>query len=131
MPVEWTVRAALLVAVGAALGGVMRYFAGVLLTRGDYPWGTLAVNVVGSFAIGLFMFLGIQRGVFGPDARVFIATGILGGFTTMSSFSYETLSFLEDNEYLRATGYAALTFLGSLGAAMGGRWAAGLLAGGA
>jgi CrcB protein len=130
MAVEWTLRAVILVAVGAALGGVLRYFAGVLLTRTDYPWGTLAVNVVGSFLLALFMFVGLQRGVFGPDARLFVATGILGGFTTMSSFSYETMSFLEDAEYLRATGYAALTFVGSIGAAIAGRLAAGLMPGG-
>jgi CrcB protein len=75
------------------------------------------------------MFGAMARGVFGPDARVFFVTGILGGFTTMSSFAYETLAFADDAEYLRATGYAILTIVGSLGMAYAGRAVAGLLPG--
>lgn len=124
---DWTTRAAMIVAGGAALGGVMRYLTGTWLTRPDYPWGTLAVNVVGSFIIGIVLFGGLQRGFFGADARLFFATGVLGAFTTMSAFSHETVNFLEEDQYLRALGYVSLTFFGSLGAAFVGRWVASML----
>jgi CrcB protein len=114
-------RAVLLVAVGGALGCVLRYFAGVLLTRGDFPWGTVFVNLAGSFVIAVLMFGMLARGWLGPDARFFAVTGVLGGFTTMSSFAYETLAFASDAEWARAAGYAALTVLGSLFAAALGR----------
>lgn len=131
MVAEWSGRAVLLVAAGGALGCVARYFAGVFLTRSDYPWGTVFVNLTGSFLIALLFFAGFQRGWLGPDARVFLATGFLGGFTTMSSFAYETLSFVEDAEWFRAGTYATLTFAGSLGTAAAGRFIAQLLPGGA
>lgn len=118
-----------LVALGGALGCVLRYFAGVWLTRVDWPWGTIFVNLAGSFLIAVFMFGGMARGWFGPDARVFVVTGILGGFTTMSSFAYETMAFVEDKEFYRATVYAAITIVGSLGMAALGRAAASVLPG--
>jgi CrcB protein len=118
---DWTLRAALLVALGGALGCVLRYFAGAYLTRGDYPWGTVFVNLLGSFLIAVFMFGAMARGWFGADARVFFVTGVLGGFTTMSSFAYETAAFLDDAEVYRAMTYAALTIVGSLGMALLGR----------
>lgn len=121
---DWTTRAALLVAAGGALGCVFRYFAGAYLTRSDFPWGTVFVNVLGSFLIAVFMFGAMARGWFGPDVRIFFVTGVLGGFTTMSSFAYETTAFVEDTEYYRATAYAALTIVGSLGAALLGRFVA-------
>lgn len=130
MAVEWSLRAVALVALGGSLGCVLRYAAGVLLTRSDYPWGTVVVNLLGSFVIGVLMFGLVARGALGPDARLFVATGVLGGFTTMSSFAYETAAFLEDGEAWRAFGYAALTVLGSLGMVLAGRFAAQALAGG-
>lgn len=131
VPADWSLRAALLVAVGGALGCVLRYFAGVWLTRSDYPWGTVFVNLLGSFVIAVFMFGAVARGWFGADARVFFVTGVLGGFTTMSSFAYETTAFLDDGEAARALGYAALTVAGSLAMALAGRAVANLLPGGA
>jgi CrcB protein len=127
MPADWTFRAVLLVAMGAALGGILRYFAGVWLSREGYPGGTAAANLSGSFVVAVFMFWGVAKGVFGPDARSFFATGVLGGFTTMSSFAYETVSFVDDGEGFRAATYAALTFVGCLGMAFLGRAAAQLI----
>lgn len=121
MAAEWSLRAVALVALGGAAGCVLRYFVGVWLTRDDYPWGTLAVNLVGSFAIALLLFAGLQGGWLGPDARVLLVTGVLGGFTTMSSFAYETMAFLDDGEAWRAATYAGLTVAGSLGMAFLGR----------
>lgn len=121
MVADWTLRAVGLVALGGALGSVARYFTGVWLTRADFPWGTVAVNLVGSFLIAVLIFGGLNKGYLGPDARIFLATGILGGFTTMSSFAYETAAFLDDGEVARAFGYAGLTIVGSLGMALLGR----------
>ena len=129
MAVDLSLRVAALVALGGAAGCVLRYLAGAWLTRSDYPWGTLAVNLAGSFAIALLLFAGLPRGWVGPDARAFLATGVLGGFTTMSSFAYETLSFVDDAEWARAAGYAGLTVVGSLAMAAAGRLAANLVPG--
>lgn len=123
MPADWTGRAVLLVGVGAALGGILRYFAGVYLSRDDWPWGTIVVNLLGSFLVAIIMFGAVSRGYFGPDARIFLVTGILGGFTTMSSFAYETAAFVDDAEILRAITYAGLTFFGSLAMVFLGRFA--------
>lgn len=127
MPATWTLRAALLVGAGGAIGSVLRYFAGAWLTRADFPWGTIAVNLLGSFLIALLLFGAFNKGYLGPEARIFLATGVLGGFTTMSSFAYETTSFLDNAEFARAAGYAGLTLLGSIAMALLGRAAAQLI----
>jgi len=95
------------IAVGSALGGVARYWcSGVAarLTGETFPWGTLIVNVAGSFIIGFFATLtGPDGRVFvGSTARQFVMVGICGGFTTFSSFSLQTLNLLNDGEWLRA-----------------------------
>ncbi|MGD9891929.1 MAG: fluoride efflux transporter CrcB [Dehalococcoidia bacterium] len=110
----------MLVLLGGALGSGARYLVSVwLLERfgGGFPWGTLTVNVIGSFLIGVIATLADERAVIGPSARVFLIVGVLGGFTTFSSFSLETLRLLED----RGAGVAVLNVIGngtlSLGAA--------------
>jgi CrcB protein len=80
-----------------------------------FPWGTLTVNVVGSFLIGLLATLADEVGSIGPDGRVFLVVGVLGGFTTFSSFSLETLRLAEQNE----VGRAGLNFLLSIVLAFG------------
>src|SRR4029450_14000782 len=97
------------IALGSALGGVARYwctgFAARILGE-TFPWGTLLVNVLGSFIIGFFATLT------GPDGRVFPETpprqfvmiGLLGGYTTFSSFSLQTLNLVQDGEWLQAGG---------------------------
>ena len=95
------------IAIGSALGGVARYWCSGVAARlvGEtFPWGTLIVNVVGSFIIGFFATLT------GPDGRVFVSStarqfvmiGICGGYTTFSSFSIQTLNLVHDGEWLRA-----------------------------
>lgn len=118
---EVTLRAAMLVAAGGATGCVLRYLVGAWLTRPEYPWGTLAVNLVGSFLVALLMFWGLAHGSVSPSTRLFLVTGVLGGFTTMSSFAYETLALGETGEPWRAAGYVVVTVLGSLAMAFGGR----------
>ena len=110
------------VAVGSALGGVLRYWCSGLIAHGfgeTFPWGTLFVNVAGSLVIGLV------AAVTGPDgrllvggtARQFVMLGVLGGFTTFSSFSLQTLTLLQGGEWSRAVGNVVLSVLLCLGGA--------------
>lgn len=98
------------VAVGSALGGTARYwFSGVAarVWGETFPWGTLLINVIGSFVIGFFGELtGPDGRVFvGATARQFVMVGICGGYTTFSSFSLQTLNLLNDGEWLRSGCY--------------------------
>jgi len=68
----------------------------------DFPYGTAIVNVIGSFLIGLIMTAFEERFLLNPSLRIFLTIGILGGFTTFSSFSYETVMMLRDSEFLYA-----------------------------
>lgn len=99
----------LLVAAGSALGGMARYLcSGLAATHfGEtFPWGTLIVNVVGSFIIGFFATVTAPDGrlLVGGTTRQFVMLGILGGFTTFSSFSLQTLNLVQGDEWLRAGG---------------------------
>lgn len=93
------------IAVGGALGAVMRYLVSIgihsVLGRG-FPYGTLTVNVLGSFMMGfLFIYL-IERSSLGPEWRALILIGFLGAFTTFSTFSIETLNLIENGAMARA-----------------------------
>jgi CrcB protein len=99
------------VAVGGAIGSVARFWlAGVMaeLTGPRFPWGTLLINVLGSFVIGLVagMTLSPARVGMHPDVRIFLMTGFCGGFTTFSAFSLQTLELLQGGEVVPALGYA-------------------------
>jgi len=101
----------LLIALGGALGSMARFaLSGVVAHHAGetFPWGTLAVNVLGSFVIGFFAaFTGPEgRVLVGPNGRQFFMTGVLGGFTTFSSFSLQTLALARDGEWLRSGGNA-------------------------
>lgn len=96
-----------LIALGGALGAIARFFlSGVVANQfgATFPWGTLIVNVTGSFAIGFFATLTAPEGrVFaGGNTRQFFMTGLLGGYTTFSSFSLQTLSLAREGEWFRA-----------------------------
>lgn len=104
----------LAVAAGSALGGVARYGLSGVVARAfgeTFPWGTLVVNVTGSFLIGVFATLTGPdgRALVSPVARQFWLIGIFGGFTTFSAFSLQTLSLAQDGEWLRAGGNVALS----------------------
>jgi CrcB protein len=93
----------LLIMLGSALGGAGRYWCSGFVARhfGEtFPWGTLVVNIVGSFIIGFFNALTAPDGRFlvGTPARQFVMVGICGGYTTFSSFSLQTLSLVRDGE---------------------------------
>ena len=97
------------IAIGSALGGIARYWCSGVAARlfGEtFPWGTLLVNVTGSFIIGFFATLtGPDGRIFaGSTTRQFVMLGLLGGFTTFSSFSLQTLNLVQDSEWLQAGG---------------------------
>ncbi len=107
------------IAIGSALGGMARYWCSGLTARlvGEtFPWGTFLVNVVGCFIIGFFATLA------GPDGRVFAGTlprqfvmiGVLGGYTTFSSFSLQTLNLVQDGEWWLAGAYIVLSVVACL-----------------
>jgi CrcB protein len=105
------------VALGGALGSVARYACSLGAARWlgiAFPWGTLFVNVAGSFAIGLLAALFVAadgRLLVSPEARAFVAVGILGGFTTFSSFSLETLNLARSGALGAAAANAALSLV--------------------
>ena len=87
------------VCLGGAAGTGARYFLSASLSRrfgSGFPLGTLAVNVIGSVAIGAVMQLGLTTSLLSPTLRVALASGVLGGFTTYSSFNHETLSYFRE-----------------------------------
>ena len=117
-------RAILLVVLGSALGGAARYWvSGLVAVRvGEtFPWGTLTVNVLGSCAIGvLAAFTDSARIALSVEARQFLMVGLLGGFTTFSSFSLQTLRLMQDGDWSRALGNAAASVIVCLAAVAAG-----------
>jgi fluoride exporter len=104
----------LLAAAGGAIGASLRHLTNTLcghLFGGAFPWGTFAVNVIGSLAMGLLVALFAVRWNAPLEVRVFLATGILGGFTTYSAFSLDFAFLIERKAYLTAAGYAGGTML--------------------
>ena len=99
-----------LIAIFGAVGTLARYgLQGVVQIRtvGTFPFGTLLVNLSGCFLLGLIGQFTLNRMVISPDWRVAIAVGFFGGYTTFSSFGWETAKMLEDGEWLRATAYVS------------------------
>jgi CrcB protein len=99
------------VGIGGALGSVARFWLTavmVSLTGPRFPWGTLLINVLGSFVIGLVAGLTLipERVAWHPDARIFLMTGVCGGFTTFSAFSLQTLELVKAGEVWDAGFYA-------------------------
>lgn len=100
------------IAVGSALGGVGRYLVSGAVQRlmGTlFPAGTLLVNLTGSFLLGLILRYAIETPTLTPELRAFLTIGLCGGYTTFSTFSYETMMLLEHGEWTRAGLYAALS----------------------
>ena len=107
------------VALGGALGAVLRYGAGLVVA---FPWGTLAVNVAGSFLIGLVWVICTARGA--QAVLPFLMTGVLGGFTTFSAFSLDALRLVEAGRIGTAGGYVLGSVALSLFACAAGLWLA-------
>ncbi|UVK45231.1 fluoride efflux transporter CrcB [Mesorhizobium sp. AR07] len=116
----------LLVVVGGGIGAGIRHLTnmGALRFVGpNYPWGTMAINLVGSFAMGLFIATLARRGGTN-ELRLFVATGILGGFTTFSAFSLDFATLWERGATLPALGYALASVIGAIIALFLGLWLA-------
>jgi fluoride exporter len=106
------------VAVGGAVGSVLRYLTSGLAARWlglDFPYGTLIVNVTGSLLIGVVQALAKDAAVVPEPARLFLSAGVMGGFTTYSAFSYETMRLVEMDAIGRALVNVVVTTLVCLG----------------
>ena len=115
--------ASLHVALGGAIGSVLRYQTGRLMTWWlgpqavtAFPWATLAVNIVGSLAMGVLAGWLLRHGESGEPLRLFIGVGVLGGFTTFSAFSLEMMVLVERGQAAQGFVYAAVSVLAGLSA---------------
>lgn len=104
------------VMAGGAIGAALRFLAGAALPlRGDWPWGTFVVNLLGGFAMGLLA-AAVLRGHASEAMRLFLGVGILGGFTTFSAFSLESVQMIERGHWMMAGAYAVASVVGSISA---------------
>ncbi|HZQ74562.1 MAG TPA: fluoride efflux transporter CrcB [Burkholderiales bacterium] len=109
----------LAVALGGALGSVARYLVGVGATRLfglEFPWGTLIINVAGSFLIGAFVEMFALKWDLPQEARVFLTVGICGGFTTFSTFSLDAYTLMERGAWWPAAAYVVASVVLSIAA---------------
>lgn len=115
-----------LVAFGGAVGACLRFLAGIAVLRvtgpTEFPLAVLGVNVVGSFAMGLFVVIVAHKGL--THLSPLVMTGILGGFTTFSAFSLETVTLVERGAFGPAALYVGLSVVGSVLALIAGLWLA-------
>jgi crcB protein len=105
--------------LGGFIGSAARFWLSTVAYKflgQDFPYGTLLVNIVGSFFMGFLMAFFEERFTISPDLRIFLTIGILGGFTTFSAFSYETVSLLREGSYLTGTANVLYHLLNCLGA---------------
>jgi len=117
---------ALIVGIGGFIGSILRYWVGGVVHRwvqDAFPAETLVVNVLGCFLLGGVMYLVEYREYFGTEIRLFVTIGVLGGFTTFSTFGYETFALLRDSQHQQAlASITANVFVGT--AAVAGGWIA-------
>ncbi len=102
-----------LVFIGGGIGSVLRYLIGLKLNQDSFPYGTLTANILGSLLIGLIMgyFLKASNTNLTNNQIIFLVIGVLGGFTTFSSFMYENLQFLVNEQYVRFFSYTLISLL--------------------
>ena len=121
----------LLVAAGGAIGASLRHLVnlGSLRLLGPaFPWGTVAVNIAGGFLMGLFVELLARRFGGSAELRLFVATGVLGGFTTFSAFSLDAVMLYERGAVVQAFAYVAASVIVAIAALFLGMWLAKTLA---
>lgn len=104
------VQQAALVALGGAIGAVLRFGIGNIIESSEFPLSTIIVNVSGSFILGMFAVMAINSG-YSEELMLFFGTGLLGAFTTMSTFSLETLTLVKNDNYTLALVYACISFI--------------------
>jgi CrcB protein len=112
-------RSILLVGIGGFVGSVARYLVAVLFAgqiSSVFPFATLTVNVVGCFVIGILFGLSDRGNLLSPEWRMLLTTGFCGGFTTFSTFSYESLRLMQDGEYLYLAAYVLISVVVGLAA---------------
>ena len=100
------------IAIGSAIGGVSRYLLGLFIqqrTGVAFPLGTLLINVSGSLLLGFLLRWTLLASDVTPEVRAMLTTGFCGGYTTFSTYSYETATLIEDGQYGRATAYVVLS----------------------
>lgn len=115
----------LFVALGGGIGAGVRYLMGMAALRllgAGFPWGTVIVNILGSFAMGVLIELLSRRGSVDSELKLFLVTGILGGFTTFSAFSLDFVNLWERDELMLATVYVICSVALSIGALLLGLW---------
>ena len=113
----------LLVCLGGAIGTAARYLVAMwapALLGSSFPFGTLIVNAAGSFLIAFIMHVGGTTEILSPDLRVVLTTGVMGGFTTYSTFNYETTEYLREGAWMLATANILATVLICLAACFAG-----------
>ena len=107
----------LLVCLGGAVGTAARYLLGVSIQAAfgpTFPVGTLCVNLIGSFLISMLMYLGVDRGLISTNLRIVLCTGVMGGFTTYSSFNFETMRLWQQGSVLLGFLNIGATLVGCL-----------------
>jgi CrcB protein len=110
-----------LICLGGAVGTGARYALSTWcrdVFGPTFPVGTLAVNVIGSFLLGVIMYVGLNSEILTPTARMTLGTGVMGGFTTYSSFNYETLQLLHDRDYRMGAANVLATLVGCFAAGL-------------
>lgn len=116
-------RLLLLIGAGGFIGTVLRYLTSKMFQQymfSSFPYGTLAVNVVGCFVLGVIYALAEKNAIVSDEMRLFLTVGICGGFTTFSTFANENMSFLRDGEFFQFALYASASlFLGLLALYLG------------
>jgi CrcB protein len=116
------------IALGSAIGGMARYYCSGAVARRigeEFPWGTLFVNVIGSFIIGFFATLtGFDGRLIDPTTRLFVTAGFCGGYTTFSSFSLQTLNLARDGQWSEVAANIIISVLSCLAAVFIGHLAA-------
>ena len=106
----------LYVGLGGLVGAILRYLT-TLATQGislTFPYGTLISNLLGCFVIGMVASLAVGSTLLSSEARLFLATGVCGGYTTLSSLIFELSRFVDDGEFMNASIYFAATFAGAV-----------------
>jgi len=110
-----------MVCLGGAFGTGARYLLGTWAVRAwgpRFPFGTLLINVLGSFLLVIISYLSMQQRLISPDARVVLGTGVMGGFTTYSTFNYETLRLFQEGAIGAGLAYLLATVVGCLAAGL-------------
>ena len=120
----------IIISAGAVLGAFCRYWLGFWAAAKwgtEFVYGTLLINLIGSFVLGLFLAMHLDRGLFTPNWRFFVAVGWCASFTTYSTFSWDTFRYIQEGNFKLAAVNVTLTLFGCLGATWAGVTVAKLL----